>query len=102
MAVMIPEYMEWRLNKAINHYGKVTQTFKCAEECGELIRAIMRDAETAAQFAPEDESIRDNLLEEIADVYLMILQMAMIYGEDKVMCKAWEKLARLDERINQK
>ena len=53
--------------KIIEKNGIDAQKKKCAEECSELIRALMRDD-------------RNNVREEIADVLITATQMIMAYG----------------------
>lgn len=54
------------LKKAIAKFGMQRQTDKAIEELSELIRAIVRDD-------------NDNILEEIADVEIMIAQLKIIF-----------------------
>lgn len=49
-----------------NHYGKKNQTIKAAEELAELIQALSKGK-------------RQNILEEMADVHVMIEQMMYFY-----------------------
>jgi phosphoribosyl-ATP pyrophosphohydrolase len=50
------------------HYGKETQLNQLIEECSELIRAIIRKD-------------RANILEELADVQVLIDQLSIAYPE---------------------
>ena len=54
------------LKKAIEHFGEPSQIKKCIEELAELIVGISKND-------------RDSIIEEIADVEIMINQLKMIY-----------------------
>ena len=75
------------LNAAIQKYGRGTQQFKAIEELSELIRAL-------ARF--DDE----NIAEEMADCYIMLAQLELIYGNHgDVVQMIREKMARTLERV---
>lgn len=70
------------------HYGQETQLNKFAEECAELIHAILRKD-------------KDNILEEMADVNVLLIQFTMSSVE---LCKkideiSFKKVKRQMERI---
>lgn len=96
---MIPGSMKDHLWGIINHYGSYAQEQKCAEECSELIRAIIRDNTFKYNSLGDNEEIQNNLLEEVADVYIMVMQMALVFGENRVGGMILEKLARTEERM---
>jgi len=56
-------------------FGRSCQLLKFCEECGELIRACNRH-EVSADIE------KDNLTEEIADVYVMLHQIQIMYELD--------------------
>lgn len=58
------------IEKAINHFGVRYQVDKAVEEMGELIQALMK---------ARIELNRDNIIEEIADVEIMLQQLCLIY-----------------------
>lgn len=76
--------MKNKLQQIYNHYGKERQLLKLVEECGELITAIARNDEA-------------NMLEEMADVGVVISQFMIIYPEIINISK--EKIERTIERI---
>lgn len=76
--------------RAIDEYGPEVQTFKACEECGELIRALSR-AEITGEL--------DNLIEEIADVEVVIEQQMLISRSDIEHVKE-EKIKRLYRRLS--
>lgn len=61
----------------INEFGKERQCRQAMEECAELIQAINK----AVRF-PDDPVRRVDLMEEIADVKLMIIQLEEIFDID--------------------
>lgn len=79
------------LEQAIRCYGEAAQTDVCVEECSELIKALMKYRRKPC------ETTRTDIIEELADVQIVVEQMRMLYGatqeaEDK-------KLARLEKRL---
>lgn len=79
---------------AIEFYGQDHQLNKAAEELGELIQAVNKWRES-----PENGKF--NLIQEIADVEIMIFQLkeiAKIEDSEVEICKLL-KLDRLNERM---
>lgn len=77
---------------AIKHYGTEHQKKKAIEEMGELITAISREQDGRA--TPEQ------VITEIADVQIMMEQLSIIYGYEKVARERERKLERLVARMN--
>jgi len=79
---------------AIKHYGIDGQVTKCLEEISEL-------AEALSPFNGGNLTLisTDNIVDEIADVAIMILQMQMIFGEDRVSKRMEFKIERLRNRM---
>lgn len=77
----------------LEHYGKFTQIVKCMEECGELIRAL-------GKHLCGEENI-ENVVEELADVEIMLMQMRMVFGRHEVHRVMAQKLARLKMRMEE-
>lgn len=78
---------------SIQHYGKNNQSTVCMEECAELIQAISK--------AKRGKIDRDNMIEEIADVFIcieMLKQMYMI-SDEKINKWIEKKQAREAERM---
>lgn len=73
-----------------DHYGKETQLNKLVEECSELIRAIMRKD-------------RLNILEELADVQVLLDQLSIAYPEfdDCIEQTKFNKIERQIKRIKE-
>ena len=61
---------------------------------GELVTAIARYNQRS-----HDQEMRSQVIEEIADVKIMMEQLALIFGKAEVEKKEEEKLARLEQRI---
>ena len=57
------------VKKSIEHYGDDLQTVVCMEECSELIQAISK--------MKRGKDNRDNLIEEVADVMLVLETLAV-------------------------
>ena len=76
---------------ALDHWGANAQTDKLFEEMGELTQALVKYRHKGASV-----SRRNAVLEEIADVKIVLAQMEMLYDEDgKVDRWVAEKLERL-------
>ena len=78
---------------AIQHYGRDSQMDKAIEEMSELTKAI-------CDFKRE-ETVQNtvNVIEETADVWIMVAQMMIIFGAGEVDNMIDVKLGRLKERI---
>lgn len=89
------------LKKAIDTYGTHNQMLKCIEECSELSRAISRilvELSSGDGFTTEES--QKNLYEELADVWIMLEQMMMMFKcEDEVFIQQVKKIKRLKERL---
>ena len=87
-----------KLKAIINHYGHTNQFNKAVEELSELIRALVRDD-------------KDNLIEEIADVYIMLEQLLIMcnipeividYSINKKIERQLERMENDDQKLNHK
>lgn len=80
--------------QAIETYGKDAQLKMAIEEMAELIQAICKSFRGADNL--------DNIIEEIADVEIMLAQLKLIYGIEqyKVDMHKSLKLFRLTQRLN--
>lgn len=78
---------------ALEHYGPHHQIVKCMEECGELIRALARHL--------CEENNRENVVEELADVDIMLAQMRYVFGQQDTARARVQKLARLKMRMEE-
>lgn len=77
------------LERAISQFGVERQKLKCIEELSELIRAISRNDV-------------ENIIEELADVDIMINQLTHIYNIDysKILNIKIDKIKRLEYLLN--
>ena len=62
--------------KIIEHYGENHQRYKAAEELSELQTLILQDANKNGKVP------KSRIIEEIADVYVMLSQLKTIYCID--------------------
>lgn len=79
---------------AVDTFGQDSQKRMAVEECAKLINALMKEGRGRAT----DEDI----ITEIADVQIMMEQLAQIYGREKVKRERYRKLRRLDVRVRRK
>lgn len=70
---------------AIEQWGVHAQKMMAVGECGEFLAEFGREVQ--GRSSPE------KMIDEIADVMIMMNQMAMIYGEDEVR-------KRIDVKVN--
>lgn len=90
------------LNRAIDTYGEEAQMDMCIEEMSELTKAILKLRRY--QNAHEGnctEVLLDNIVEEVADVEIMLEQVKiMLECENSVNEQKEYKLKRLKERLD--
>lgn len=79
--------------KAIKTFGKDMQLTVAVEEFSELIKEICKNK--------RGRDNRDNITEELADCYIMMEQIAIIFGikNSDINTVINKKLARLERRI---
>lgn len=94
---MSEKEMKFSLKKAIDFWGYECQSNVCLEELGELIQAICKYKREEYDQSPQE--IKDNLLEEIADVHNMINQLEMYFGEEKIRKIRIKKVLRTKELL---
>ena len=103
---------EEKIHKIGRHYGYDAQSRQCIEEMAELTQAINKYWRTELQcgknlynpwdgYMPDNSEEYCNLVEEIADVQIMLEQMKFFlaagHGVNRIID---EKLDRQTERIN--
>lgn len=80
------------VNNAINHYGIFLQKLVAIEEMAELIKEIVKSF--------RGEKNRENIVEEIADVEIMMQQLSLIHDcTFEVVEMRRKKIERLKQRI---
>lgn len=77
---------------AIERWGRDLQLNLAQEECAELIAAI-------AHFKRDRPNATDELIQEIADVKIMIWQLEEMFGRDAVDRVVALKMKRLESRL---
>ena len=80
------------LFKAITTYGIKNQEDVAIEEMSELTKELIKNRRNITGHNSK------NIREEIVDVYIMLLQLILIYGFDEAVFK--QKVIRLKERLN--
>ena len=88
------------MQRAIDTYGKTRQHDKVLEEMHELGDAILH-----ARYVDDDDHgaqqrAISSVIEEIADVEIMIDQLKIMYGERYVNAVRKQKLVRLESRLD--
>lgn len=78
-----------KMLKLIEHFGKLHQVVKLGEEVGELNKAILN-------YENGFKRTNSEITEEIADVYLLLEQIALMYelDEDEIIQVMLMKLDR--------
>lgn len=94
---MSEKEMKFSLKKAMDFWGYECQSNVALEELGELIQAICKYKREEYDKSPQE--IKDNLLEEIADVHNMINQLEMYFGEEKIRKIRIKKVLRTKELL---
>lgn len=84
------------LEKAIEVYGKDMQLNVAIEEFSELIKEICKHK--------RGEDNLDNIIEEMADCYIMLEQLEIIFGITayEINAKVNQKMVRLEKRLAEK
>ena len=67
--------------RAILTYGTQMQGDMCIEEMSELTKAILKYRRAENKNKNEAEYLEDDIIEEIADVQIMLDQMRIIFGD---------------------
>lgn len=88
------------MQRAINTYSTQAQCDVAIEEMAELTKALMKIRRVADDYEKVPAALA-NVIEEIADVEIMIDQLKIMYGEKAVEAVRGEKLERLERRLNE-
>ena len=94
---MVPDD-ERIMQQAIETYGVQAQCDVAIEEMAELTKAITKIRRVANDYEKTQPAL-ENLLEEIADVDIMVEQMKIMWGQKQVEEYRKKKLERLDRRL---
>lgn len=89
------------LRAAISTYGEKAQADMAIEEMSELTKAILKFRRAMGKVDDEEcERLRENIVEETADVMIMLTQMIMLYDWDNEIQSIVDyKVNRLYERL---
>lgn len=83
------------IEQAVVTFGIASQIEVCIEECLELALILQ-------QFKRKDKTIEPHAIHtEIADVFIMLDQMQLIFGEENIKNQLFLKKERLQININQ-
>lgn len=97
--------LEEKIEFIANHYGYDAQSRQCIEEMAELTQAINKWWRVCGNGQNTEKSIaecRYNLVEEIADVFIMLCQLEYLLDlELEVSKMSTKKLDRTLERIKE-
>lgn len=105
------EETKQKIQKIARHYGYEPQSRQCIEEMAELTQAINKYWRKDLQcgkypynpwdgYMPDDSKEYDNLIEELADVQIMIWQMKFLLTATDFEKIIQQKLDRQMERID--
>jgi len=89
---MTPEKQTMR--KALETWGLDSQILMAIEEMAELTQALLKQ-----HFREYKPYTKEQVIEEIADVEIMMIQMRMIYGNEEIERKIQDKIERLRTRF---
>lgn len=79
------------LNSALKVWGEYEQKRMAVGECGEFLALIGKES--------RNRTVNEDWISEIADVTIMMEQMAIIYGYQKVQDMIEYKMDRLKKRL---
>ena len=79
------------LSLAIQRYGTTAQIHMAIEEMAELTNALMKDM--------RGRVTADDIITEVADVTIMMRQLSLMLGDDKVSAEIERKVNRLETRL---
>lgn len=92
--------MDERIKVLADYYGVAAQMVKLCEECGELTTAAAK--QIAAPNKIMQDALLDNLISELADVYVVSEQIKYLLGiDERVQRVADYKINRQIRRMDQ-
>ena len=94
------DFQDWSINEIGSHYGLPLQKGKAIEELGELIVALQKDILSSVISSDNDNALSDEIVDEIADVTIMLNQLVKLSGsEDELNKRIVYKLTRQLDRL---
>lgn len=85
--------------KFIEAWGVQAQLMMCIEEMSELTKELCKYTRYADFEPGRAEKIKQNIIEEIADVLITTDQMAMVFGREEVKKVCKEKIQRALKKL---
>lgn len=85
------------LKKFFDHWGFDAQSMICIEEMSELTKALCKYKRYGKEKAPED--VKQNVLEEIADVLNITEGLKIYFGEEEIEKIRKQKVERTLKRL---
>ena len=79
-------------------WGYDAQARMAIEEMSELTKALCKYERFGKENAPQE--IKDNILEELADVHNMIAQLEMYFGKKEIEKIRLQKIERTEKLLN--
>ena len=92
------ENLEQRLKNFMECWGYDAQARMAIEEMSELTKALCKYERFGKENAPQE--IKDNILEELADVHNMIAQLEMYFGKEEIEKIRLQKIERTEKLLN--
>ena len=92
------ENLEQRLKKFMECWGYDAQARMAIEEMSELTKALCKYERFGKENAPQE--IKDNILEELADVHNMIAQLEMYFGKEEIEKIRLQKIECTEKLLN--
>lgn len=94
------EFHNWAIKSIGEHYGLPLQKGKAIEELGELIVALQKDILSSVISSDNDNTLSDEIVDEIADVTIVLKQLIKLSGsEDELNKRIVYKLTRQLDRL---
>ncbi len=89
------------LNTIVTTYGDDPQADMCIEECAELQKALLKYRRKKKGYSSDDEvkKAKENIIDELADVCVMVEQMKIVYGYEAVEERIGFKIDRQMDRL---
>lgn len=98
---MTKEQLE-NLNTIVTTYGDAPQVDMCIEECAELQKALLKYRRETHKGFPDTEKVKkakEAIIDELADVSVMVEQIKIIYGYEAVEERIGFKINRQMDRL---
>jgi NTP pyrophosphatase (non-canonical NTP hydrolase) len=100
-SVSIGNNQEEVLKRAISTYGTYKQVDMAIEEMSELTKALCKERRYDLKQGKHAETVKD-IIEEIADVSIMLRQLLIIFDrDDEVQEQIEYKINRLEKRLQE-